>query len=305
VIETAFSALIMIAIGVLLQRFGVIRRDQAPILVQITLYALLPALVLDIMIGADLDWGLILVPFVAFAVTAVMAPLALAFARMMGLSRGAVGGVMVMVGVANTGFFGLPLIAASGGDYSLTVAVMYDALGTGILIWTFNPIVAAWFGRGEVQDARAILGSLRGLLLPPMWALILGLALNLSGVQDLWDFLQFPVEYLAAGLLPVVMLYAGIVLEWSGITRNWRTIAGVSVLKLAVAPVVAFAIAYAFGFRGNELDTITVLGAMPSGMMALVMGAHYRLPVSLLAGCVAVTTVLSLFTIPIVTAVVL
>jgi predicted permease len=43
---------------------------------------------------------------------------------------------------------------------------------------------------------------------------------------------------------------------------------------------------------------------MPSGMMALVMGAHYRLPVNLLAACVAVTTVLSLVTIPIVTAVI-
>jgi predicted permease len=43
---------------------------------------------------------------------------------------------------------------------------------------------------------------------------------------------------------------------------------------------------------------------MPSGMMVLVMGAHYRLPVNLLAGCVAVTTVLALLTLPIVTAVV-
>jgi len=34
------------------------------------------------------------------------------------------------------------------------------------------------------------------------------------------------------------------------------------------------------------------------------MGAHYRLPVNLLAACVAVTTVLSLVTIPIVTAVI-
>jgi predicted permease len=93
-------------------------------------------------------------------------------------------------------------------------------------------------------------------------------------------------------------------LEWSGVARNWRTIAGVSVLKLALMPVVGFAIAYAFGFRGNDLQTLIVLGAMPSGMMALVMGAHYRLPVNLLAACVAVTTVLSLVTIPIVTAVI-
>jgi len=300
----ALSALIIIGIGVLLRQLGVMKREHAPILVQVTLYVLLPALVLDVMIGAELDWGLILVPFVSYAVTAVMTPFAIMFARMMRLGRAATGGVILMIAVANTGFFGLPLIAASGGEFSLTVAVMYDAIGTGILIWTFNPIVAAWFGRGEVEDAMTIRQSLKGLLLPPMWMLITGLILNLAGVHTLWNWLQVPVNYLAAALFPVVMLYAGLVLDWSGIRENWRTIAGVSVLKLALMPVVALGIAYLLGFRGNQLDTLIVLGAMPSGMMALVMGAHYRLPVNLLAACVAVTTVLSLVTIPIVTAVI-
>lgn len=300
----ALSALIIIGIGVLLRHLGVMKREHAPILVQATLYVLLPALVLDIMIGANLDWSLILVPFCSYAVTAVMTPFAIIFARMMRLGRAATGGVILMIAVANTGFFGLPLIAASGGEFSLTVAVMYDAIGTGILIWTFNPIIAAWFGRGEVEDAMTIRQSLKGLLLPPMWMLITGLILNLVGIHSLWEWLQVPVNYLAAALFPVVMLYAGLVLDWSGIVENWRTIAGVSVLKLALAPLVAFGIAYLFGFRGNQLDTLIVLGAMPSGMMALVMGAHYRLPVNLLAACVAVTTVLSLVTIPIVTAVI-
>ncbi len=303
-ILAAFSALIIIGLGVLLRTVGVLKREQAPILVQVVLYVLLPALVLDIMVGAQLDWGLILVPFVAFAVTAVMAPIALVFARSMKLSRGAIGGVILMISVANTGFFGLPLIAASGGEFSLTIAVMYDAIGTGIIIWTFNPIVAAWFGRGEVEAATGIRQSLKGLLLPPMWALIAGLILNLSGVHSFPEWIQTPIGYLGGALLPVVMLYAGLVLDWSGFAENWRTIAGVSVLKLALMPVVGFAIAYAVGFRGNDLDTLTVLAAMPSGMMALVMGAHYRLPVNLLAACVAVTTVLSLVTIPIVTAVI-
>jgi malate permease and related proteins len=304
VIETAFSALVMIAIGMLLRRFGVVKREHASILVQLTLYVLLPALVLDIMVGANLDWGLVLVPFVAFAATAVMAPLGLLFARSLRLGRSATGAVILMVAIANTGFFGLPLIAASGGDYSLPVALMYDALGTGVLIWTFNPLVASWFGRGEMEDAVGVRRAMSGLLLPPMWALVIGLILNLSGVRDLWDFVQFPVQYLAAALLPVVMLYAGMVLDWSGIADNWRIIAGVSVLKLALMPLVAFGAGYVLGFRGGDLETLTVLGAMPSGMMALVMGAYYRLPVSLLAGGVAVTTVLALFTIPFITAVI-
>ena len=299
--NTTFAALVMIAIGVVLRQRGIVKREHGDILVKITLYALLPALVLKILIGAQLDWTLVLVPIVAFCVTAVMAPIGLLIARTMHLGRAATGAVIICTGVANTGFFGLPLIAASQHDFSLTTAVMYDALGTGILIWTFSPVVASWFGRGEVEDAMTIREGLKGLLLPPMWMLILGLSLNLSGVHELPDFVAFPVQYLAAGVLPVVMLYAGLVLDWSGIANYWKVIVGVSVARLVIGPVVAFAIAVAFGFSGVELDTITVLGGMPSGMMVLVMGAHYRLPVDLIAGCVAVTTVLALLTLPIVT----
>ena len=301
---TTFAALVMIAIGVVLNRTGVVNRDQSQILVRITLYVLLPALVLKVLVGSHLTWNLLLVPIVAFCVTAIMAPIGLLISRGLGLGRAATGAVIIATGVANTGFFGLPLIAASQHDYSLTVAVMYDALGTGILIWTFSPIVASWFGRGEVEDAPSIRQSLKGLLLPPMWALIAGLILTISGVHDLPDLIEFPVTYLAAGVLPVVMLYAGIMLDWSGIRDYWRVIAGVSIARLAIGPAVTFAVAVAFGFSGEELNTITVLGGMPSGMMVLVMGAHYRLPVNLLAGCVAVTTVLALLTLPIVTAVV-
>ena len=111
----ALSALIIIGIGVLLRQLGVMKREHAPILVQATLYVLLPALVLDIMIGAKLDWGLILVPFVSYAVTAVMTPFAIIFARMMRLGRAATGGVILMIAVANTGFFGLPLLREEDG----------------------------------------------------------------------------------------------------------------------------------------------------------------------------------------------
>ncbi len=300
---TTFAALVMIAIGVVLRRGGVVKRDHADILVKLTLYALLPALVLKIMVQAELQWSLVLVPIVAVCVTVVTAPIGLLIARTMHLGRAATGAVIIATGIANTGFFGLPLIAASQYDYSLTTAVMYDALGTGILVWTFSPIVASWFGRGEVEDAMGMREGLKGLLLPPMWMLVLGLVLNLMGVNTLPDVIGTPVDYLAAGVLPVVMLYAGIVLDWSGIKKYWRVIAGVSIARLLIGPVVAFAIAIAFGFDGTQLDTITVLGGMPSGMMVLVMGAYYRLPVDLLAGCVAVTTVLALVTLPIVTAI--
>ena len=47
---TTFAALVMIAIGVVLNRTGVVNRDQSQILVRITLYVLLPALVLKVLV---------------------------------------------------------------------------------------------------------------------------------------------------------------------------------------------------------------------------------------------------------------
>lgn len=303
-LETTFAALLMIGLGTLLRRAGIVRRADGRILVQLTLYVFMPALVLKIFVGADLNWDLILVPVVAFLVTAALAPIALLAARALHLSRATTGGVIICIAIANTGFFGLPLIAASGGEYSLPVALMYDALGTGILIWTFSPVVASFFGEGHIDDRISIRSSLRGLLLPPMWALVTGLILTLVGVQELPSLIDTPVNFLAAALLPMVMLYVGIELDISGIARHWRAITAVSVGRLVVGPVVAFAIGGLLGFRGEALNTITVLGGMPSGMMVLVLGSHYRLPTDLLAGCVAVTTVLSLATLPIISLVV-
>ena len=71
-------------------------------------------------------------------------------------------GVMLAGAVGNTGFFGLPLIAASGDGFSLAAAVMYDTLGTGLITWTSTVAVASGFG-GERGGGREVARALRGL----------------------------------------------------------------------------------------------------------------------------------------------
>ena len=128
----------------------------------------------------------------------------------MHLGRAATGAVIIATGVGNTGFFGLPLIAASQGEFSLTTAVMYDALGTGILIWTFNPIVASWFGRGEVEDALEMREGLKGLLLPPMWMLVTGLVLG-----------SFVVKQVSHGNYPLALAQSLMVMALVLMIMSW------------------------------------------------------------------------------------
>ena len=217
---TALGALFIILVGVVLRRAGVLRREDGPALVRIVLYAGLPALVFLILIRADLDAELGLVPVAAWIVHGVMLATCFGIAALWSMDRPLTGAFVTATAVGNTGFFGLPLIAASGAGVSLPAAVMYDALGTGIMTFTTTVVIASAFGeRGG--GAAVVWGRLwRALSLPPMWALVIGIAVNLMGVDELPRAVERPLELLSAAVLPLVMLYAGLIIDARDLRRR-------------------------------------------------------------------------------------
>jgi predicted permease len=184
VTATAVGALAIILLGWLVRRLGVLRPKDGPMLVQVVLYLALPALVLHIMVTSDLHPSLVLVPIVGFAVHGILLATALGAARLWKLDRPSTGALIVASAVGNTGFFGIPLIAASGPHLSLPAAVMFDTFCTGILTWTSTIWISGRFGASTAESAPAA-GMWRNLLLPPTWALALGLGLNFAGVRSL------------------------------------------------------------------------------------------------------------------------
>lgn len=298
---TALGALIIIMVGWVARRSGVLRAQDGPILVRVVLYVALPALVLHIMVTSDLDPGLVLVPVVGYGVYAVLLGAAYAVSRARRLDRPTTGALLVATTVGNTGFFGVPLIAASGAHLSVPAAIMFDALCTGILTWTSTVWIGARFGDPTSRDVPG--GRLwRNLLLPPTWALAVGLTLNIAGVRSLPDVIDRPLEILGAAVLPLVLLYAGLVIEWDGIRRAWREV-GLSVgMRLVLAPLAGFAVAVALGFDGDVLRTVVLMSAMPTAMMSLVIGGWYRLNTDVIAGAVVASTLLATVALPLIRA---
>jgi malate permease and related proteins len=296
--ETAFAALLIILAGALARRLGLIRRSHGTTLVNVVLYLALPALVFLIIIRADLNRSLWLVPLAAFVIHGILVALSWTATRLWGMEGPRAGAIVVVTAVGNTGFFGLPLIAASGEGFSLPAAVMYDALATAIITWTSTVALAAHFGRpvGGPRVRPADAG--RALLLPPTLALAAGLALNVAGVDSLPVLVERPLEILAAAVLPLTMLYGGLMLEVGGLARIWREMAYVVIVRLGVAALIGYAVARAFGFTGDVLNTVVIMAAMPAAMMSLVLGVRGGLRPDVLAGAVAVTTVLCTLTLP-------
>ncbi|MCC6832123.1 MAG: AEC family transporter [Thermoleophilia bacterium] len=300
-IQTSLAALLIILAGMAMRRAGLLREQHADGMVNIVLYLAMPALVFLITARAELPASLLLVPVAGFAIHAVLLVLAFGFARLRGMDRPRTGAFVTATAVGNTGFFGLPLIAASGAGFSLPAAVMFDSLSTAVLTWTSTVAIATAFGAaGEGRPAVDWGGLVRGLALPPTWALAAGLAWSASGAGELPVVVERPMEILGGAVLPLVMVYAGVVFDVRGLGRNAADLAVIAVTRLALGGVVGLGVGRLLGLSGDNLHTVVVMAAMPTAMMSLVLGDRYGLRRDVLAGAVVVTTLLCTLTLPIV-----
>lgn len=299
---TALGALLIIITGLVLRRTGLVREEDGQVLVRIVLYVAMPALVFLILVHADLSAELLLVPVAAFLIHGTLLLLGLGIARAWRMDRPTTGAFLVCTAVGNTGFFGLPLIAASGAGFSQPAAVMYDALATATITWTSTVAIASAYG--TVGDGRArvdLRGLLAGLALPPTWALAAGLAWNLGGLgTDLPDVVERPLTILAGAVLPLVMIYAGLMTDLGAIRRAWAVVSAIAAVRLLVGPVVGLLVCLLLGLDGTVMHTVVIMAAMPTAMMSLVLGAQYGLRSDVLAGAVVLTTLLCTVTLPLV-----
>jgi predicted permease len=296
--ETAFGALLIILAGAAARHFGVIRREDGPLLVRVVINLTLPPLIFLILVRADLHASLLLVPVAGFAIHGILLVIVWASVRVWGMERPRAGAMIVATAVGNTGFFGLPLIAASGSGFSLPAAVMYDSLATAIITWTSTVAIAAHYGREESAPRPSLRDLTAFLRLPPNWALAAGLAVNLAGFGDLPALVERPFQLLGAATLPLTMLYAGLMIEFRGLRRLWAEMSYVVVVRLGLSTLLGVAVADALGFTDDVFNTVVIMAAMPSAMMSLVIGARSGLRSDVLAGAVVVTTLLSTLTLP-------
>lgn len=296
--ETALGALLIILAGAVARRHGVISREDGPLLVRVVINLALPPLVFLILVRADLHGALFLVPVAGLAIHGILLGAVALSARLWGMERPRAGALIVATAVGNTGFFGLPLIAASGSGFSLPAAVMYDSFSTAIITWTSTVAISDAYGRVSAAGRPSLHEGLGTFLrLPPNWALAAGLAVNLAGIDPPGVVVR-PCELLGAATLPLTMLYAGLMIEFRGLGRIWTDLTYIVLVRLGVATLLGVLVAEAFGFADDVFNTVVIMAAMPTAMMSLVIGTRAGLRSDVLAGAVVVTTLLSTLTLP-------
>ncbi|HWR24114.1 MAG TPA: AEC family transporter [Feifaniaceae bacterium] len=193
---------------------------------------------------------------------------------------------------SNCGYMGLPLLGAVLGSIGIFYGAAYVIIFT-LMSWTYG--LAAVSG-----DRREI--SLKKLAVNPgIIGSAIGLIIFLFSVK-LPDILYMPVHYLGALNTPVPMMIVGYQLSKLDLSGMWKKASYyvASFVRLILIPFVTFAVLYLLGMRGDLLVSCILSASMPSAALTTMFAVRYKQDTEAASSIVAMTTLLSLITLPLI-----
>ncbi|BCS54341.1 AEC family transporter [Geobacter sp. SVR] len=272
---------VFVLLGILFRHLEAFPKDSAQVLNMFALYVSLPALILlkapqiafsrEIAIAAIIPWGMLL----------LSALLVLAGARLWHWQRSTVGVLLLVVPLGNTSFLGIPMIQAFFGAAGLSYLIIYDQIGTMMIMVTYGSFILATYGKnGSTRLAQIVR---RVLLFPPTIALLIGLAVRA------WPYpekLAQALQNVSLTLVPVVMTAIGMQMRFRLPYRVLPPLGFGLGIKLLVAPLLALLVCRVAGQTGMVADVSILEAAMPpmvtAGALAVVAGMDADLAVAMI-----------------------
>ncbi len=255
---------------------------------------LLPALVLMVLWRAPLGLDTVRIAFAATVGVIVALLIAWLWYRRGGSKRHAVGALLLAAAFPNATYMGLPMLEAVLGPIGRDIAIQYDLFACTPLLLTAGIMLAAHYGgvRSKESPFKAL------LKVPPLWAAVIGVALNVTQVPQPTVILGM-LDMLASGVVPLMLFSLGLSLSWAaGWWRQFPLVFPVVVIQLLLTPLLIWSLATPLGLQGPVLTGVVLEAAMPSMVLGIVLCDRFRLNTGLYAMAVTLTTALSAISLP-------
>ena len=194
---------------------------------------------------------------------------------------------------SNAGYMGLPLISALFGSEGLLYASAYFTIFN-LLLWTLGYSMVS-----GSSDPKAVVKSLAHT--PAIYAVLVGLAIYLLQIP-IPALLAQPISLLGAMNTPLSMLITGMLIaagDLKSIVCS-RPIWKLAAMRMLVIPALclgAFALLGLFRF-GMAAQVVLLLECCPAAAITSVFAVQFGHDEQFAAGCVVLTTLLSILTLP-------
>ncbi len=205
----------------------------------------------------------------------------------------------------NGAFIGLPVIVYTLGSFDMRA----ETLGTVILapvVIIFNILsvtVLTHYGRKKSSTGTSIIAFFAELIKNPLiMSCVIGLGLNLTGMQ-LPLYLYRPLEALGSSALALILVSIGAGLEFEKLRGTASPTLIASLIKVVITPAVGLLIVGLFNLDNTEAMIAIFYLACPTAGMSYVMADVMGNDAPLAGRIVALSTLLSALTLPILIAI--
>lgn len=297
-ISTLLQMFALIACGTVWRLFspgGLTAEQTRPVLTTVVYYLFLPAMVLEVLWRADiglhsLQYTLMGVFCSLFAMIAIWI-----CGRAFKFKPKQMGAVLLATAFPNVTYLGLPVLEQTFGSWAKSVAIQIDLFATTPFLLTAGIMAARHYGKDDSGHSKSALSFLN---VPPFWAAIVAVLLNLNGISmPVW--LAGILQKLSAGVVPLMLLSLGLALSWRAVTlRNLPYVAPVLAIKMGLMPWFALWFSGLLILDEQHKAAAVLEMAMPCMVLGIVFCDRYQLDSSLYAMAVTVSTLLSLTTLP-------
>lgn len=264
-------------------------------LTDLVFYILLPALVLDVIWCTPLDSSSIQISFLASSGVMIGLGSMWLILRFLKASKGQQGALLLAAAFPNATYLGLPVLDQVLGSETRAVVLQYDLFACTPILLTFGMLLAQHYGNYNTAAH-----PLRTLLrIPPLWAVAIGITLNLSGIEQP-EILDFSLSMLAGGVVPLMLIVLGMSIRWQSLRlRYMRLLLPVVLISLIVIPFSIFSLSHVVGLNSELIIPVVLIAAMPSMLFGIVICERYGMDSELYAAAVTLTTICSVVTLPV------
>lgn len=284
--------LLLVAAGYASARLRVFPEDAADVLNRFVLYVCLPATILLRVPGLRFRSDLVVLAAMPWFLLGLVVALVLLASKAFGWRREVTGALLLCVPLGNTSFLGFPMLEALVSPEAVRLAVVYDQLGSFVMLATFGLVVQARYGGVGEADVRTMLRRIATF--PPFLALVSAIAISPFGLPAAAE----PVlERVGGALVPLAMFAVGLKTRIRPPVDRGPFVFGL-VVKMLVLPLVAWGVVTLLGTAHDVARVAVFESAVPPMITAGALAMMAGLAPELSAALVGYGIVLSMATLP-------
>jgi len=281
-----FKVLVPFISAYLLKRLKIFKTEDSNALINYVIYFAIPAIAFKSAHALGINKNVFKLALLSWLTTLVLMGVGYVIGRFLRMKSEEIRLWVLIISFGNTGFLGYPFTLNFFGEEGLNFAVIYDSLGSFILVLTLGIFIA--IGKTNFKAFMSF---------PPFWALILGFILKPwpipEGIEKILDFV-------APSVFPVILFAIGLAVNLSKVKFYFKKGLLVEGVKIFGGATIAFTLGHLLGISGLPLKVAVLEASMPTMIFTVILALKYKLNHHLAISCASMGIVFSFLTAPLV-----